>query len=132
MHESLVAPEIAIGSSLFLDWSRPVFYHQCNLGDLKNAKLTEHCVAEVFRVQSPVVTDVRDVLVFSVPSVLIVMYLDSGIQIFMNNLWPSVECATASVCTSVRFLFSSAALAGNGSVRAAMQRLGCKCGQMSL
>ena len=57
---------------------------------------------------------IRDFLVSSSPSVLMMMSLEAWIRIFLNNLRSSMARRTASIRTSVRFLFSSGRV-GNGS-----------------
>ena len=42
-----VATELAIGLRLFVDWERPLLCQQCNVRDVQNSNLTEHCMTTV-------------------------------------------------------------------------------------
>lgn len=47
IHKSSIAAETATGLHLFLDLEKTLFYQQCNACNVKNLKLTGHCMTTV-------------------------------------------------------------------------------------
>ena len=112
-----------------VDRESPWFYQQCNAHDAENTKLIGQNTTTVLLVSSSVFSQRSFRLqndpwtlpfeifwLFPLRCLCWLWRLDARIQIFLNNLWPSLVHGMMLVCTSVRFLLNSNAV-DNGSMR---------------